>query len=186
MKLSKISVTKDQLTFFGVLKIIFRSVFIHYKFLFLVILISGALAGIFQILIPKILQQIIDSLIQGIQDYSYYFKFALFGGGALLLAVLFKHISDKLSFYVATQVEDRWKYTSLLHFYNLPLSWQDLHDSGEIGSRIDRGGSAIFSILHEVFGHNLLVSFLTLLIILGYTLFAFPTFFLLFVIPLPL
>ncbi len=108
------------------------------------------------------------------------YGFCLFGGA------VFRFAASKVSFYIATQVEDRWRYVGLRHYYELQLAWHDQHDSGEVGSKIDKGGSSIFVIIYELMGHSLMVSFITLILVLLYTLWKYPliSMFLLFPIPI--
>ena len=107
-------------------------------------------------------------------------------GSWYFLAALFQFGSDKLSFYVATQVEDRWRYAGLHRYYNLPMAWQDQHDSGEIGAKMEQGAVSMFSIIYEIFGQNLIVSFVTLVCVVAYTSWHYPLFGLILVGPIPL
>ncbi len=184
MKLADIKVKKEQVTFTGVLKLLVVSVWKYFKKPVIGILAAGFCAGFFALAAPKLFQEIIDGL--GSLGFNQLLTLTLLSALFMLLAAFFFVISEKLSFFVATQVEDIWRYTALLSFYNLPLKWHDQHDSGEIGSKIDRGGSAIYSILYEIFGQNLIVLFITLFFILGYAAWAFPWFSLLFILPIPI
>ena len=185
MKLFTIPITRQDLNFFGVLRIIVKSIWKEFKWLWVILLVLSSLASIFQIAAPKVVQQIIDLFTSGNYELYDVGKLGVFAGLFLLLAALFQFISDKLNFYVATQVEDRWKYAGLLKFYSLPMSWHDLHDSGEIGAKMEQGSSSVYSVIHEIFGQNLLVSVITLLFIMIYSLFLFPLFALILVIPVP-
>ncbi len=186
MKTSRLAVTKKDLTFFGLLGVLVRSVWVHFKGILLLLILVSACSAVFQIAAPKIFQQIIDYLIKGGFELSQFTKLVLIAGGFMLFGALFQFLADKLSFYIATQIEDRWRYTGLLKFYTLPMKWQDQHDSGEIGSKLDRGGSAIFSVLYEIFGRSFTVSFVTLIFVLIYTGYVFPQFLAILLIPLPI
>ena len=184
MKLSNRTVKKEQVTFSGVLKLIFQTVR-SYKSAVTGIIFLGILSAIASLIGPKIFQYIIDGLPAGTLSFERAALFAILSAAAILLSAIFTQIAEKLSFFIATQVEDTWRYTSLLRFYQLPLKWHDQHDSGEIGAKIDRGGSAIWSILYEIFGQNLIVLFITLVFILGYITWQYPSFILLFILPIP-
>ena len=185
MKTSDIQVKKEQITFKGVLGLLAQSVWKHLKLPAIGILIAGAVSGLFQLAAPRLLQQIIDGLTSGMLTLDHGAVLAGLTGLFALIAAFFFVVAEKLSFYVATQVEDIWRYTALLKFYNLPLKWHDLRDSGEIGAKIDRGGGAVYEIIYEVFGQNLIVLFITLFFVLGYTLWNYPLFALLLIVPIP-
>ena len=183
MQISDITVKKEQVTFGGVLKLIALSMWTYFKLPVLGIIAASICAGFFALVAPKLFQQIIDGL--GLLGFNELLILALLSALFMLLAAFFFVITEKLSFFVATQVEDIWRYTALLKFYNLPLKWHDQHDSGEIGSKIDRGGSAIYSILYEIFGQNLIVLFITLFFVLGYVIWQYPWFSLVLIFPIP-
>lgn len=185
VKLSDIPVTKEQVTFKGVLELLVQSVWKYLKFPAIGILLAGAVSGLFQLAAPRLLQQIVDGLTHGTLSLSHGSLLAGLIGLFALIAAFFFVVAEKLSFYIATQVEDIWRYTALLKFYNLPLKWHDRHDSGEVGAKIDRGGGAIYEVIYEIFGQNLIVLFITLFFVIGYTLWAYPLFALIFIVPIP-
>ncbi len=186
MKISDIPVSKEDICFSGAMNLIAKTVWKYFKLPFLALVITGSISAIFQIAAPKVFQQILDNLIQGNSDFYLLLLLSMYSSLFMLLAAVFEFISEKVSFYVATQAEDRWRYTALYHFYNLPMKWQDQHDSGEIGSKLDRGGNAVFEIMHEIFGQNLTVASLTLLFILAYTVWKFPLMSIIIFIPMPI
>lgn len=185
MKLSDLEVSKEHISFKAVLGLLVQSVRKYYWLPAVSILIAGVFSGAFQLAAPKLLQRVVDGLTNGILTLNEGILLAVLIALFTLGAAFFFVLAEKLSFYVATQVEDLWRYTALLKFYHLPLKWHDRHDSGEIGAKIDRGGSAIYSILYEIFGQNLVVMIITLLLIIGYVSFNYPLFGLLFIIPIP-
>lgn len=83
-------------------------------------------------------------------------------GATKILTTAFQFFGTKLNFYLATQTEDSWRYGTLKHYYNLPLSYVDQQDSGQIGSRIERGGGCVWSLLHQLIGWDVCVNVLTL------------------------
>ncbi|MEK6839687.1 MAG: ABC transporter ATP-binding protein, partial [Nanoarchaeota archaeon] len=181
-----IEVKKQQLQFLNILRLIVKSLFSQYKWRFIGVLFVAALAGGLQTLTPKILQQIIDLLLAGTKTLSEFWWLLPIYLFVYLGAAYFDFISGRIVYYLAMKIEDYWRFRALHHYFQLPLSWHDQHESGEIGSRIDRAGSAIFSIIAELFGHNIIVSLFTLLFILIFTFTQAPLVGLIFLLPLPL
>lgn len=179
------AVTEKDMSFLKVLKVVFRSVWKEFPFKFFQFLLVAGLAGLLMTVAPKILQQVIDLIIKGTDIKSFSILFAVYGfclfGGAIL-----KFLASKISFYLATQIEDKWRYAALRHYYKLYLAWHDLHDSGEIGNKLDKGGSAVFVIIHDLFGNNLLVSLVTLVLVIAYTSWLIPLFSIFLIAPIPI
>ncbi|MBI4918728.1 ABC transporter ATP-binding protein, partial [archaeon] len=179
------SVTKSDTGFIDVIRIVFRSAIKEFP----KISLGFAFLAIFSALLftigPKILQQIIDFIIAGTNLKEFWSLF-IFYGLCLLFGAVCKFGAQKASFYIATQIEDKWRYLGLDHYYNLYLAWHDKHDSGEVGSKIDKGGSAVFVVIFELFGNNLLVSFITVIFMTAYTFWILPSFGWWLIAPLPL
>ena len=168
------------------LSLIFKTIWRDHKVLVLVFVAMSLASGSLAAVSPRIMQGLIDMITSGIFDSkNFTLLLALFILSIMGTAV-FRFLSNKANFYLATQAEDKWRYAALRHYYDLPLAWHDKHDSGEIGNRIDRGGSSIFVIIAEVFSEGLFISTITLLLILTYTFLRYPTFGFLLVAPLPL
>jgi ABC-type multidrug transport system fused ATPase/permease subunit len=185
VKYFTIPIKKEDLTFFGLLRIVLRSMWKEFRSLLLLLILLGALAALFQVAAPKVIQQIIDSFASSSYETAYLIKLSIFAGVFMLLAALFQFIADKLSFYIATQVEDGWKYAALYKYYRLPMTWHDQHDSGEIGAKLEQGASSIYSMIHEIFGQNFVIAVLTLLFVISYSFWLFPLFAIILLIPLP-
>ncbi|MCX6376140.1 MAG: ABC transporter ATP-binding protein, partial [Armatimonadetes bacterium] len=100
--------------------------------------------------------------------------------------MLFKLLSEKTAYYLATQVEDYWRYRGLKAYYDLPISWHDSQDSGEIASRIESGGSAVFTVIYELVGQVFFVDTVTLLFVLPLAYSANPSFFWVLFLPIPI
>ncbi len=177
-------VEKD-IGFMGVLSITFRSMIHAFPLIFASLLLLATIAGILLTAAPRIFQQIIDFIIAG-ESKDIFLKSLILYGVCLFVGLICKFGATKISFYIATQVEDCWRYKGLNHYYNLHLAWHDKHDSGEVATKIDKGGGAIFALLYELFGHNLLVSLITLLFVLIYTFLTFPWFGMALLLPIPL
>src|SRR3989344_5120681 len=181
-------VTKQDLSFLGILKLIFRSVYIHMRWKVFFILAAALLAGGLQTLTPKLLQMIIDLLLYpetSLSSFSFGTLLSLYFLAFLGAAVL-SFISGRVVYAMATRIEDYWRYRALDTYYQLPLSWHDKRDSGENGSRMERAGGAIHSLIAEIFGHDIVISFFTLLIVLIVAFLQSPVIGIIFLLPLPL
>ncbi len=176
---------KKKFSFVEVLQLIFRGVWKKFPCFVVGFCFLAVVVGVLFTIAPRLLQQIVDLLVAGRGWGREFLVLTGLYGACLFLGHVCKFALQELSFYVATQVEDFWRYTGLQHYYNLYFAWHDKHDSGEVGSRIDRGGSALFVILHELLGHNLGVSFITLVFVLVYTFWLFPWIGVLLFVPIP-
>ena len=173
--------------FWSVLKAIFKSAWEKFPGLILLATFLAVISAVMTTLAPKLLQRITDLLIAQptMAAEPQFWRLALMLGGATLLSILAWFFTSKISFYIATQIEDHWRYKVLRHFYRLPLQWHDQRDSGEIGSRMDRGGTAIYVIINDLVGQNLFISLITLAIVLVAAIIAAPKLWWVFVTPLP-
>lgn len=180
------TVTKKDFGFARVLRIIFESLWTAFPYRFSLFIILTVIAGLLLTIGPKVLQQIIDLTVSGKSLNGYFWQLFILYGGSLFGGAIFKFLAAKVSFYIVTQVEDKWRYAGLRHYYKLPALWHDSHDSGEIGSKIDKGGAGVFVLLYELFGYNLLVSFITLIFVISYMLWMFPKIGILLILPIPI
>jgi ABC-type multidrug transport system fused ATPase/permease subunit len=179
---------EERTDFWDVLKQIFKSAWERFPGLILLATLLAIISAVMTTLAPKLLQRITDLLIQNpsIAVEPQFWRLAFMLGGATLLSILAWFFTSKISFYIATQVEDHWRYRVLRHFYRLPVHWHDQKDSGEVGSRMDRGGSAIYIIINDLVGQNLFISVITLFIVLIAAIIAAPKFWWIFILPLPI
>lgn len=180
------AVTENDIGFTQVLKIILRSVWGDFKKYVIAFTLLAITAGILTTLAPKILQQIIDLLLSRSGWQASFWKLLGTYCAVLFAGELAKFAASKVSFYIATQVEDKWRYAALMHYYKLYFAWHDKHDSGWIGNRIDKGGSAVYTVVHELMGDRLLVSAITLIFVLAYSFWLFPLFGIILLLPIPL
>jgi len=178
-------VSKSDLSFKGVVVKVFGSVWADYKLYSLLFIFLAIFSGILLTAAPKIFQRVIDMLVSG-KGYEYDFlRLLLIYFVCLFFGHISRFISSKVSFYIATQIEDKWRFAGLRHYYDLYFAWHDQHDSGWVGNKIDKGGSAVYVIIHELFGDQLLVSLTVLTFVLAYSLWLFPILFLFLVVPIP-
>jgi ABC-type multidrug transport system fused ATPase/permease subunit len=172
--------------FWKVIRTIFASAWKRFPGLIVLAFFLALVTGLMAALVPKLLQQIIDLLIKDPHTSAVAFRnLVLLMAGAALLGVLAGYFTSKITFYIATQTEDFWRFRVLKHFYMLPLQWHDQQDSGEVGGKIDRGGSAIYIIINDLFGNDLFIAFVTLVVVLVAALIAAPSFWWIFLLPVP-
>jgi subfamily B ATP-binding cassette protein MsbA len=175
--------------FFGIIKVTFQSVWALHKKEALLVIVCAIVAGALQSYTPMVLQEIINGFTSGTfasvgsPDFQ---TLLLIFVAAGIAGLVFKVLSEKTSFYLATQVEDWWRFTVLRKYYELPISWHDLQDSGEVASRIDRGGSAIYTIISELLGQVFFVDLVTMMFILPLAYFANQQFFIVLFLPIPI
>jgi len=117
-------------------------------------------ASLFDIAVPFISQKLIDTLIQFFKN----------GGGApiqilvisavgILLATvlngILKSTYDFKLFKTVTQFEDDLKHKAFEKYLRLHALFHHGSSSGQIIGRIDRGATALYVIVHDIFGQNL-------------------------------
>lgn len=127
--------------------------------LFLVALVLFAAA--FDIVVPFISQKLIDTLIA-------FFKaggnppFGVLVGSAIgiLVATVLSNIINSFYNYrifkAVTQTEDQLRHAVFEKYLRLHALFHHGSSSGQIIGRIERGTSAVYVIVHDIFGHNLL------------------------------
>lgn len=181
---------KKQRDFVGILATIYSSMWKLKRKEVLIVVACAVVAAALQAYTPQLLQQIFNGFTnasfttaEGTATFHWVLiTFVLVGIGGLL----FKMLSDKTAYYLATQVEDYWRYRGLRAYYDLPISWHDAQDSGEIASRIESGGSAVFTVIYELVGQVFFVDLVTLLFVLPLAYFANPSFFWVLFLPIPI
>ena len=183
-------IRKKDLTFLGILKIISKTAWTKFKWKVVLMLICALVVALLETLAPKIVQLIIDNLEKLASPSPLDLKLFAFLLGSLFIVgismTIFRFWVNRISFYIATKVEDYWRYRVLYHFFQLPASWHDNHDSGEFAGKIDRGASAIWTIIHELFGNNFTVYTITLIVVLIIAFISFPLAAIILVIPIPI
>ncbi len=115
----------------------------------------------FDIVVPFISRALIDTLIDFFKSgIEVPITFILLAAGGILLATVFssilRSIYDYNLFKVVTSLEDRMRHTVFEKYLRLHVLFHHGSSSGQIIGRIERGATSIYSILHDIFGHNLL------------------------------
>lgn len=167
------------------LYVVFLSAWARFKLLFLLSIALAAISSLSLITSPKLFQNIIDTTIRQPQQAFERLPFLL-GTWAVtsLVATFAGYFSSKISFYIATQTEDSWRYAGLYQFYSLPISWHDENNSGN-GGIIERGGSSVWAIINDIFGQDLFRALTTFTVVLIAGISAVPQFWWVFILPIP-
>ena len=141
-------------------------------FLFLLVIFSTG----FDITVPIISQRLIDKLIQFFKN----------GGGAparilvfsavgilvaTVLSRIFRSVYDYNLFKTVTKIEDELRRRVFEKYLRLHVLFHHGSSSGQIIGRIERGAIAVYTILHDIIGYNLLpplVAFVAVFVTLLY------------------
>jgi ABC-type multidrug transport system fused ATPase/permease subunit len=102
-----------------------------------------------------------------------------------LLAIILEWIGHRVSFYIATQTEDSWRYAGLKCCLSLPLAYLDQTDSAASASKIERAGSNVWVLLSIIIGNEIFIKLFTFLSVITTALIAAPAAWFIFVGPLP-
>ncbi|MEK7209697.1 MAG: ABC transporter ATP-binding protein [Patescibacteria group bacterium] len=126
--------------------------------IFLLVLII--LAAAFDIVVPFISQRLIDTLIDFFkQGGSPPLKVLIFSALGILAATLANRIVQSIYnfnlFKKITAIEDRIKHQAFEKYLKLHALFHHNSSGGQIIGRIERGVSAVYIIIHDIFGHNL-------------------------------
>ena len=126
--------------------------------IFLLVLII--LAAAFDIVVPFISQRLIDTLIDFFkQGGAPPLKVLIFSALGILAATLANRIVQSIYnfnlFKKITAIEDRIKHQAFEKYLKLHALFHHNSSGGQIIGRIERGVSAVYIIIHDIFGHNL-------------------------------
>lgn len=152
----------------------------------LVILASG-----FDIVVPFISKELIDRLIAFFSGGGAApFRFLMFSAGGILAAtVLSKAIKatyDYHLFKMVTGLEDVLRHNVFAKYLNLHALFHHGASSGQIIGKLERGAVAIYIILFELFGQNLLPPIIIFAGVLAVLVFKSPLIALAVFLPLPI
>ena len=119
------------------------------------------LAAGFDIAVPFISKNLIDALI-GFFTHGGNppLKIILFSALGILAATLLNRIIQSTYNYnifkKVTQIEDRIKHAAFEKYLRLHALFHHNSSGGQIIGRIDRGAAAVYIIIHDIIGHNLI------------------------------
>ena len=124
------------------------------------------------IAIPFVTRGVIDGVIRALQHHSTTaLQSLLLAAGAILgLTVLTRVVRSFYNyrlFCLISRAEDEVKNGAFANFLKLDTDYQNNVNTGEVIGAFDRGATAIFVILYEILGQNLLPSLLVLTGVLG-------------------
>ncbi len=124
------------------------------------------------IAIPFVTRGVIDGVIRALQHHSTTaLQSLLLAAGAILgLTVVTRVVRSFYNyrlFCLISRAEDEVKNAAFANFLKLDTDYQNNVNTGEVIGAFDRGATAIFVILYEILGQNLLPSLLVLTGVLG-------------------
>jgi len=127
------------------------------------------IAAVLDIAVPFLTQRIIDSILHSLQDRNGgSIKTLIIAAGAIFLATAATRVLRSVYNYrlvlAASQAEDEVKTAAFANFLSLDTAYHGNVNTGEIAGALDRGSTAIFIVLNEVVGQNLIPP---LLIVIG-------------------
>ena len=156
-------------------------------FLFLLVIVAAGL----DISVPFISQKLIDTLIKFFTSGGNPpLKVLAFSSAGILAATLLNRAVQSMYnfniFKKVTQIEDKIKLATFEKYLRLHALFHHGASGGQIIGRMERGASAIYIVLHDVFGHNLVPPLIVYIGVLGALIFKNIWMALAVFIPLPL
>jgi ABC-type multidrug transport system fused ATPase/permease subunit len=153
---------------------VLQSLFFHSRrAAFLLVILMTAAAG-FDIAVPFITQRLVDSLVEYFRHGSSgYFPWSLLIRSALGILIATAAARALRSYYnyqlykTATSVEDQTKCHAFENYLKLHALYHKQATSGQIIGRIDRGSTAVYTILFDIFGQSLLPPLAMLTLVFG-------------------
>lgn len=123
----------------------------------LLILVAAGL----DLAIPFVTRSLIDQIIRGLQAKQQASIRALILAGVAIFAAttitrLLRSFYNYRLFHTASQCEDEVKNAAFANFLSLDTEYHGNVNTGEVVGALDRGGTAIFVVLYEVLGQNLI------------------------------
>ena len=130
------------------------------------------LAAALDIAVPFLSQHLIDRVIRTLrtpQPEGYTWLIA--AAGAIFLATaltrLIRSLYNYRLFRTAAAVEDEVKSAAFANLLSLDSNYQKTLNTGEVVASLDRGGTAVFVILYEILGQNLVPPLIVFLGVVG-------------------
>jgi len=117
------------------------------------------------IAVPFLTQRIIDGVLHAIQTrQTHSMRVLLVSAAGILVATaltrLLRSVYNYKLFQTASQAEDEIKSAAFAGFLYQDTEYHAGANTGEVAGSLDRGGTAIFIVLYEVLGQNLIPSLL--------------------------
>lgn len=170
-----------------------------WRVLFLLRKHRGAVAGLaslvfltaaLDIAVPFITRNVIDNVVRAIQAaHVSSFRSLLVAAAAIFAATaltrILRSVYNYRLFRLVANAEDEVKNSAFANFLRLDTEYHGRVNTGEIIGALDRGGTAVFVVLYEIFGQNLIPPTLVLLGVLTALLLKNPWIALIVFLPLP-
>src|SRR4051794_22115519 len=142
------------------------------------------------IAVPFITRTVIDGVIRALQSpKNGSFRSLLLAAGAIFALTAITRVLRSLYnyrlFLLTTDAEDDVKNAAFSNFLQLDAEYQGAVNTGEVIGALDRGSTAVFVVLYEIFGQNLLPPTLVLLGVMATLLITNPLIALVVFLPLP-
>ncbi len=152
---------------------------------FLVTLTAGL-----DIAVPFITRNVIDGVIRALQSAQTgsYRSLVLAAGAIFALTAVtrvLRSVYNYRLFRLVSNAEDNVKNASFSNFLHLDAEHQGALNTGEVIGALDRGATAVFTVLYEIFGQNLLPPTLIFLGVMATLLATNPLIALIVFLPLP-
>jgi len=130
----------------------------------ILILVAAAL----DIAVPFLTQRIIDSILHSLEGHGGQFRTLIVAAVAIFVASattrLLRSVYNYRLVLAASEAEDEVKTAAFANFLSLDTAYHGKVNTGEIVGALERGSTAIFIILNEILGQNLVPP---LLIVIG-------------------
>jgi ABC-type multidrug transport system fused ATPase/permease subunit len=122
--------------------------------------------------VPFLTRGVIDNVLRSLHSLqSQAIRNLLIAGGAIFAATAVNRLLRSLYNYklvhIAAQCEDEIKNAAFANFLRLDTAYHGKVNTGEIVGALDRGGTAVFVVLNEVLGQNLVPPMLVTAGVLG-------------------
>ena len=122
----------------------------------LLVVLTAAL----DIAVPFFSQHLIDRVIRSLQfPQAGNYRWLLVTGAAIFAATaltrMLRSLYNYRLFRTAAAIEDQIKTAAFANYLHLDTSYQKSVNTGEVVGSLDRGGTAIFIVLYEILGQNL-------------------------------
>jgi subfamily B ATP-binding cassette protein MsbA len=132
-----------------------------------------AITAALDITVPFLSQRLIDRVIRSLQlpHAEGVYRWVFVAGGAIFTATALTRILRSFYNYrlfrTVTAIEDKVKSAAFANFLHLDTNFQKSVNTGEVVGSLDRGGTAIFIVLYEIFGQNLIPPLVVFLGVVG-------------------
>jgi ABC-type multidrug transport system fused ATPase/permease subunit len=166
------------------------SLFARHRLAVLGLALLVTLTAALDIAVPFITRGVIDGVVRALQSTKTgSYRSLLLAAGAIfaLTAVtrILRSVYNYRLFRLVSHAEDEVKNAAFSNFLHLDAEYQGAVNTGEVIGALDRGATAVFVVLYEIFGQNLVPPTLIVLGVMGTLLMTNPLIALIVFLPLP-